>query len=116
MSTEPIISGQRVDSPNAELQLTIPHDLVYFDGHFPGSPVVPGVVQIQWAIELARRYLGADGTFAGMDALKFQHVMLPGISVTLSLRWGASDGKLHFCYQSDAVRYGSGRVRFRRAP
>ncbi len=97
-------------------KLTIPHDLVYFRGHFPGAPIVPGVVQIKWAIELADRYLGAGGTFVGMDALKFQHVMSPGISVTLSLRWVAPDGKLHFAYQSDGARYGSGRLRFRQAP
>jgi 3-hydroxymyristoyl/3-hydroxydecanoyl-(acyl carrier protein) dehydratase len=116
MSTEPIIAGQRVDASSAELQLTIPHDLVYFKGHFPGSPIVPGVVQIKWAIALARRHLGADGTFLGVDALKFQHVMLPGAAVTLSLKWAAADGKLNFSYQGDGVRYGSGRVRFRRAP
>jgi 3-hydroxymyristoyl/3-hydroxydecanoyl-(acyl carrier protein) dehydratase len=116
MSTEPIVNVQRVDAPNAELQLTIPHDLVYFRGHFFGAPIVPGVVQIKWAIELAGRYLGAGGTFEGMDALKFQHVMIPGMSVTLSLRWVAPDGKLHFAFQSDGARYGSGRLRFRQAP
>jgi 3-hydroxymyristoyl/3-hydroxydecanoyl-(acyl carrier protein) dehydratase len=115
MSTDPIVSGQRVDATSAELQLTIPHDLIYFNGHFPGAPIVPGVAQIKWAIELAGRYLGASGTFAGMDALKFQHVMLPGISLTLALRWSAPDGKLHFSYQSDRARYGSGRIRFRQA-
>ena len=116
MSTEPIVYAQRIDAPNAELQLTVPHDLVYFRGHFSGAPIVPGVVQIKWAVELAGRYLGAGGTFAGMDALKFQQAMRPGNRVTLSLRWAASDGKLHFAYQSDGARYGSGRLRFRRAP
>jgi 3-hydroxyacyl-[acyl-carrier-protein] dehydratase len=116
MSTEPIVDGERVDASNAELKLTIPHDLVYFRGHFPGAPIVPGVVQIKWAIELAGRYLGAGGTFVGMDALKFQHAMSPGISVTLALRWAAPDGKLHFAYQGDGARYGSGRLRFRQAP
>jgi len=116
MSTEPIVNDQRVDAASAELQLTIPHDLVYFKGHFPGAPVVPGVVQIKWAVELAERYLGAGGKFAGMDALKFQQVMRPGISVTLTLRWASTDGKLHFAYQDGDARYGSGRVRFRQAP
>ena len=116
MSTEPIVDGQHVDASTAELRLTVPHDLDYFRGHFPGAPIVPGVVQIKWAIDLAARFLGAGGTFAGMDALKFQHVLLPGISVTLSLRWAASEGKLNFAYQSDGARHGSGRVRFRQAP
>ena len=116
MTTEPIVDEQRVEAPNAELRLTIPHDLVYFRGHFPGAPIVAGVVQIKWAVELAERYLGVGGRFVGMEALKFQQVMTPGVSVTLSLRWAEREGKLHFAYQSDAARYGSGRVRFRRAP
>ncbi|MEO8466767.1 MAG: hypothetical protein ABI640_15630 [Gammaproteobacteria bacterium] len=116
MSTEPIVGQQRIDASSAEMQLTIPHDLVYFRGHFPSAPVVPGVVQIKWAIEFAERYLGGGGELAGMDALKFQQVMRPGISVTLTLRWAASDSKLHFAYQSDGARYGSGRLRFRQAP
>ena len=116
MTTEPIMDGQRIDATNAEFRLTIPHDLDYFHGHFPAAPIVPGVVQIKWAVELAGRHLGAGGTFAGMVALKFQQVMRPGISVTLSLRWAASDGKLHFAYQSDGARYGSGRLRFRSVP
>jgi len=116
MSTEPIVNALQIDAPTAELRLTIPHDLAYFRGHFSGAPIVPGVVQIKWAIDFAGRHLGAGGSFVGMDAVKFQQVMRPGTSATLSLRWNASDGKLHFAYQSDAARYGSGRVRFRRAP
>ena len=116
MSTEPIVDEQRIDAPNAELRLTVPNDLVYFRGHFSGAPIVPGVVQIKWAIELASRCLGVGGAFAGMDALKFQQVMRPGSRVMLSLRWAAADSKLHFAYQSDGARYGSGRLRFRRAP
>ena len=116
MSTEPIVEEQRVDEPNAELRLKVPHDLVYFRGHFPDAPIVAGVVQIKWAIELAGRYLGVGGTFAGMEALKFQQVMRPGITVTLSLRWAGRDGKLHFVYSADGARYGSGRLRFRHTP
>jgi 3-hydroxymyristoyl/3-hydroxydecanoyl-(acyl carrier protein) dehydratase len=116
MSTEPTVDAHRVEAANAELQLTIPHDLVWFRGHFPEAPIVPGVVQVKWAIDFAHRYLGAGGTFAGMDALKFQHVMRPGARVTLTLRWVAVDGKLHFAYQGEDARYGSGRIRFRQAP
>lgn len=116
MTTEPVVAGARIEAPSAELHLTIPHDLDFFRGHFSGAPIVAGVVQIKWAVELAERYLGVGGTFVGMEALKFQQVMTPGIVVTLSLRWAERDGKLHFTFQSDGARYGSGRVRFRQTP
>lgn len=113
MITEPIVAEQRVVPPSAELRLRIPSDLEYFKGHFPGTPVVAGIVQIKWAIELASRYLGAHGELIGIDALKFQHVMTPDLVVTLSLRWAQGDGTLQFSYQSDGARFSSGRLLFR---
>jgi len=50
MTTEPIVEGSRVDGSSAELDLVVPTDLTYFDGHFVGAPVVAGVVQVKWAI------------------------------------------------------------------
>lgn len=77
-------------------RLTVPLDLAHFDGHFASTPVVPGVVQIGWAMELARRSLVPHGRFRGMEALKFQHLVRPGDDLTLDLRWEPARGKLYF--------------------
>jgi 3-hydroxymyristoyl/3-hydroxydecanoyl-(acyl carrier protein) dehydratase len=116
MTTEPLVLEQRVAPPTAELTLEIPAELVYLEGHFAGAPIVAGVVQIKWAIELARRYLdaGSERDFFGMDALKFQQLMQPGAVVTLELEWEAAANKLRFSYRSDDARYSSGRILFRR--
>jgi len=116
MTTEPLVEASRVDGSNAELTLVVPPDLTYFDGHFAGAPVVAGVVQVKWAIDLASRYVGATGQFAGFEALKFQQVMQPEQSVVLTLRWAAADCKLHFAYTSGAARFGSGRILLRTVP
>ena len=116
MTTEPIVVGRQVTPPEAELTLEIPADLEYFRGHFDGAPVVPGVVQLKWAIDAARRYLGAGGELAGMEALKFQQVLVPGAVAKLTLKWTAADGKLYFSYASAAARFSSGRLKFRAAP
>ena len=55
---DPIVLRESVEPGRAAIALHVPRDLDYFAGHFPGAPVLPGVVQIQWALELARRYLG----------------------------------------------------------
>ena len=93
--------------------LTIPADLEYFQGHFAGAPVVPGVVQVKWAIDAARRHLTAGGEFAGMEALKFQRVLVPGCVATLTLKWVAAEGKLYFSFASAEARFSSGRLLFR---
>jgi 3-hydroxymyristoyl/3-hydroxydecanoyl-(acyl carrier protein) dehydratase len=113
MTTEPIVIRQRVTPPEAELELEIPADLEYFGGHFDGAPVVPGVVQLKWAIEAARRHLNAGGELAGMEALKFQRVLTPGDVATLSLKWVVADHKLYFSYGSATARISSGRLLFR---
>jgi hypothetical protein len=112
-TTEPIVEASRVDGADAELTLVVPTDLEYLEGHFEGAPIVAGVVQVKWAIDLAGRYLKVAGRFAGFEALKFQQVMQPQQSVVLTLRWAAADGKLHFSYKSGDLRFGSGRILLR---
>jgi 3-hydroxymyristoyl/3-hydroxydecanoyl-(acyl carrier protein) dehydratase len=116
MSTEPVVVAQRVAPPEAELRIAIPADLEYLRGHFAGAPVVPGVVQLKWAIDAARRHLGATGELVGMEALKFQRVLVPGAVATLTLTWVAATGKLYFSYRADDARFSSGRLLFRPAP
>lgn len=92
------------------LQLAVPPDLAYFSGHFPQAPVLPGVVQMEWALDLSRQLLDLPGQFSGMEALKFQHLIRPGDIVELNLRWDAERGKLYFAYRNDGVACSSGRI------
>ena len=107
---DPIVVRHRVRADAAEIELVVPAELHYFRGHFPGTPVVPGVVQIKWAILLAQRYLAVGGGFAGLENVKFQRAMTPGSSVTLTLEYAAAACKLHFSFASADARYSSGRV------
>jgi 3-hydroxymyristoyl/3-hydroxydecanoyl-(acyl carrier protein) dehydratase len=116
MVVDPVVIGRRVAAIGAaEVDLVVPHDLHYFQGHFPGAPVVPGVVQIKWAIGFARELLHAGREFGGMEALKFQQVMQPGTRATLKLDYAESSGKLRFSFESDRTRYSSGRLLLRGA-
>lgn len=94
----------------AELTLTVPPDLLYFDGHFHVAPVLPGVVQVDWAIHYAREVLGLHGTFGGINALKFQQMIRPGHPVRLELAYDQAKGSLNFRYFSDAGAHASGRI------
>jgi 3-hydroxymyristoyl/3-hydroxydecanoyl-(acyl carrier protein) dehydratase len=107
---------EHVERESARIEVAVPRDLDYFDGHFPGAPIVPGVVHIKWALALARRCLGLEGTFAGVEALKFHEVLRPGAEVTLELKYAAAAGKLHFSFRSEQQRFSSGRVLLRAAP
>jgi len=90
----------------------VSEDLYYFDGHFPGAPVLPGVVQLDWAMALGRKYFNLPPYFHGINALKFQHMIRPGARVTLELTHDPHKQLLHFRYVSAAGQHASGRAVF----
>jgi len=92
------------------LELEVPHELVYFAGHFPGAPVLPGVVQVAWALALAAPRLGTPTRCTLMEALKFQRLLRPGDRVELVLRHDVARQKLHFAYRDGDKAYSSGRL------
>jgi 3-hydroxymyristoyl/3-hydroxydecanoyl-(acyl carrier protein) dehydratase len=94
------------------LELVVPADLLYFDGHFDVAPVLPGVVQVDWAIHYGALHLGQTGAFAGIAALKFQQMIRPGQPVRLELARDLAKGSLNFRYFSEAGPHASGRILF----
>ena len=88
----------------------MPLDLPCFTGHFPQTPVLPGVVQLDWAIALAAPLLAANLRFAGMEVLKFQQLVRPGDALQLDLRFEPERGKLYFSYTRAGQPCASGRI------
>lgn len=92
------------------LEVTAPGSLLYFDGHFDVAPILPGVVQVDWAIHYGRQYFDLPAQFKGINALKFQQVIQPGDPVRLELLHDTVKGSLQFRYFSEAGQHASGRV------
>ncbi|MBL0951622.1 MAG: AMP-binding protein [Pseudomonas sp.] len=93
------------------LQLQVPLDLAHFTGHFPQTPVLPGVVQVDWAQQLARQLIPhLPPRFAGMEVLKFQQLVRPGDTLQLTLRFDSERGKLYFAYHNGEAACSSGRI------
>ncbi|MEJ5060358.1 MULTISPECIES: AMP-binding protein [unclassified Pseudomonas] len=92
------------------LQLGVPPDLAYFSGHFPRAPVLPGVVQVEWALNLGQQLMNLPEKFAGMEVLKFQQLVRPGDEVQLHLRFDPVRSKLYFAYRNETATCSSGRI------
>jgi acyl-CoA synthetase (AMP-forming)/AMP-acid ligase II len=76
--TEPELVDERRSDRSLERTLRVPADLSFLEGHFPGFPVVPGVVQLRWALRLAAELLGQEPRLASVEALKFRELLRPG--------------------------------------
>lgn len=96
----------------AQAELLISPDLYHFQGHFPEQPILPGVVQIDWAITLARSIYTLPPRLVRMEALKFQALIEPGMRLLVDLDWQAERGVLEFRAHSAAGAHASARLLF----
>lgn len=108
----PEILGERAAPGGVELDLRVPPDLEYFAGHFPGMPILPGVVQIDWSVRLGRARLPVRGEFAAAEQIKFLAVVRPEARLTLTLELNAEKTKMSFIYAGKERRYSSGTLVF----
>jgi 3-hydroxyacyl-[acyl-carrier-protein] dehydratase len=74
-----------------ETQRTFPADDPFFNGHFPGNPLLPGVYSVEAIAQSAAlltslsKGLNAETAtylFVGLDSVRFKNPVLPGQTVT----------------------------------
>jgi 3-hydroxymyristoyl/3-hydroxydecanoyl-(acyl carrier protein) dehydratase len=112
MIVVPEICALERSADGVHLQLSVPADLNYFEGHFPDCPLLPGVVQISWAIELGRTHVPFQGRFRALSAVKFMRVILPGSVVGLELAYSPPKGELTFVYRLNGSECSNGTALF----
>jgi len=96
------------------IDLLVPPALAHFPGHFPGMPILPGVVQLDWAVRFAREHLAPNGKFTMMENIKFLALVLPDARVQLTLKRDAENTRIEFSYATSQRKCSSGRIVFGR--
>ncbi|WP_417803822.1 AMP-binding protein [Thalassospira lucentensis] len=111
---EPVIHHQIRDGGKAVIGLTLRSDMTCFQGHFPGQPILPGVVQLHWVAQIASNLFGCAKGVGEVSQLKFRHPITPGDDVKLDLDFDPSTPKVKFRYHSETNGvHSSGTVKFR---
>jgi hypothetical protein len=99
--------------PQAALSLDVVPQLRVFEGHFAGMPVLPGVVQLDWAVIFGRQaFPDLPPRFLRAEQLKFQQPVLPPLQLDLALDWDAAARQLSFRYTSQQGTHSAGRLLF----
>lgn len=95
-----VVSPAPTERPAAEpaiervLRVEVPRDLVYFEGHFEGNPMLPGLAQVLALVDVEARRVFPELATRGarkLSRLKFQATIRPGdvLELGLTLEEGA---------------------------
>jgi UDP-N-acetylglucosamine acyltransferase len=95
-----VVSHDRGRALEAVKAVTVSED--FFQGHFPGQPVMPGVLMIESLAQAAAILLleresepgDARASLRGVDGVKFRRQIVPGDRVTLAVRLIAERGPI----------------------
>jgi 3-hydroxymyristoyl/3-hydroxydecanoyl-(acyl carrier protein) dehydratase len=90
------------------LELHIPEDLLYVEGHFPHTPIIAGVCQLKWIIDYIQTYTGNPLRISAMKDVKFSRPLFPGQSCMLELIYVPQPASWHYQLYTDTQRFASG--------
>ncbi len=106
---EPVVRAWSATAAALTATLVFPPDAECFQGHFPGFPVLPGVAQLYFLRHFARQAFPDFPDAATYRKLKFQRLVRPLETVTLTVtRLG--EGTFAFALDVADERAASGRV------
>jgi 3-hydroxymyristoyl/3-hydroxydecanoyl-(acyl carrier protein) dehydratase len=111
MNLPPVINKEEVGQDEVILHLSIVENMDVFAGHFPDRPILPGVVQIDWALRLAVQHLNIKSAVARKFQVKFRQIIKPNQNLILKLKRDEARHTLLFTYLSDETIMASGTLR-----
>ena len=83
-----LVDESRLEGDTTYSSYHVRGDEFFLQGHFPGKPVVPGVILCEImaqssAMLMAEALEGKYPMYAGMDGVKFKRAVLPGDTVNV---------------------------------
>lgn len=107
---QPELLAEWCNGDTALLELHVPSTLIHFSGHFPGLPILPGVVQIDWVVRYAAYYFAVRDGFQSLEQIKFLSMVRPGATLRLALAHDPGRGRITFRYHGGEHDYATGRI------
>ena len=77
-------------------------DEIFCQGHFPGNPIVPGVILCEimaqsCALLMKEDLKGMTPLYTGIDNLRFKNIVKPGDLCEITARLKSRRGPMFFC-------------------
>ena len=100
MDKDSDVSGLRIDANHPSLP-----------GHFPGRPIVPGVLLLDRVISRAEEWLGHGLSIGSLAQAKFTQPLLPGEEATLVITYVEPELRFEILKGTERIAQGSFKLR-----
>src|SRR5271170_5737285 len=94
MNLPPVLAVRASKEDEVVIDIEMSAELEAFHGHFPGHPILPGVVQIDWVARFAMLHLNIEKLSARDFQVKFRNIIRPGNPVSLLLQLDRTRNRL----------------------
>jgi 3-hydroxyacyl-[acyl-carrier-protein] dehydratase len=75
-------------SQEISAEITLAPDSLWFDGHFPGSPILPGIAQLGLVSDALREHAKSQGraiTTVAIRRVRFRQLVRPGETLQIMI-------------------------------
>ncbi|MEE4314762.1 MAG: hypothetical protein V2J11_09675 [Desulfofustis sp.] len=103
-----LVSLQQTGKDSLSATVTTDADAPWYDGHFPGEPVLPGVAQLELVAELTSTLAGEPVFVDSLSRVKFRKLIAPGESLKITVSRNESKDAYVFKITSGQENVSSG--------
>ena len=102
------------DGVSVEVEARVPEQYGWYDGHFPGYPILAGAVQLhEVVLPIVRKCRPELGDLMRVSRLKFLDRIKPGDAIRLAVQWPLDSTDVDFRITRDQTTCAAGRLTFR---
>ncbi len=108
----PLWQSEHFQENEGVLEGIVPEDLVYLKDHFAEFPLVPGVIELQWAVDFIPCLIGCESVeIEKIQKLKYQKFLRPNDRFVLKLKWQAEKQQVLFELKTAGENCASGTIK-----
>ena len=92
------------------VEFSVPNDSNYFDGHFPGFPILPAVAQLDIIMRFVSNYFNVNAVLSEIKRIKFTSLIRPDAPLVLNIAKNGNTISFKMNSPDDKIVYSAGTL------